>query len=78
MAKTIRVSEAYHAVLKAHNREGETMEDTLRRLMGGPDPAVLAEVIATDKTESEALREAISQKRDRGRARRAALRERFE
>lgn len=78
MAKTIRVSEAYHAVLKAHNREGETMEDTLRRLMGGPDPEVLAEVIATDGTESEALREAINRKRERGRARRAALRERFE
>lgn len=78
MAKTIRVSEAYHAVLKAHNQEGETMEDTLRRLMGGPDPEVLAEIIATDETETEALREAIARKRAHGRGRRADLRERFE
>jgi predicted CopG family antitoxin len=78
MAKTIRVSEAYHEVLKAHNREGETMEETLRRLTGGPDPEVIAEVIADGETDSEDLRAAIERKRERGRERRASLRERFE
>lgn len=78
MAKTIRVSEEYHALLKAHKREGETMEETLRRLMRGPDPEVLADIVATDEGEGEELREAIARKRARGRERRASIRERFE
>lgn len=78
MSKTIRISEEYHALLKAHNREGETMEETLRRLMRGPDPEVLADIVATDESEGEELREAIARKRARGRERRAGLRERFE
>lgn len=78
MAKTIRVSEAYHAVLKAHNREGETMEETLRRLMGGPDPEILAELIEPDAETSAAVRDAIARRRDQSRERRASIRERFE
>lgn len=78
MAKTIRVSEEFHEVLKAHNREGETMEETLRRLTGGPTPEVLADVVADGEHERTELREVIERKREQGRERRAALRERFE
>ncbi|MRW80185.1 MULTISPECIES: hypothetical protein [Haloferax] len=37
MSKSIRVSESFHAFIKSHNRDGETMEATLRRLTGHPD-----------------------------------------
>ena len=78
MVKTIRVSDEFHEVLKAHSREGETMEETLRRVMGGPDPTVLAEVIGTDDETAEMVREAIETRRTRGRERRRELRERVE
>jgi len=38
MASTIRVSDEFREFVKAHNRDDETMEETLRRLIGGPDP----------------------------------------
>lgn len=78
MAKTIRVSEEYHALLKAHNRDGETMEETLRRLTGGPDPEVLAGIVADSEHDSAELRAAIERRRECGRSRRASLRERYE
>lgn len=79
MSKTIRVSEEFHELVRAHNQEGETMEETLRRLTRGPDPDVLAEVISGgDEREAAALRDAIERKRERGRERRAETRERFE
>lgn len=78
MTKTIRVSERFHEVVKAHNRDDETMEETLRRLMGGPAPEALAEVIGSDDEAASEMREAIERNRDRGRERRAELRERFE
>lgn len=63
MAKTIRVSDEYHELLKAHNREGETMEQTLRRVSGGPDPRVLAGIIAED--DAARMTEAIEHLRGR-------------
>jgi hypothetical protein len=79
MTKTIRVSDAFHAVVAAHNREGETMEETLRRLTRGPDPEILAEIVGTgDGPTAARMREAIEAKRERGRGRRETLRERFE
>lgn len=78
MVKTIRVSDEFHEVLKAHSREGETMEETLRRVMGGPDPAVLADVVGTEGETADAAREAIERRRSRGRERRQEVRERFE
>lgn len=38
MASTIRVSEQFREYVKAHKRDDETMEETLRRLIGGPHP----------------------------------------
>lgn len=78
MVKTIRVSDEYHEILTAHNRTGETMEETLRRLTGGPDPEVLATIVGTPDETATEVRDAIERKRERGRDRRRELRERFE
>ncbi|MDS0258272.1 hypothetical protein NDI56_02475 [Haloarcula sp. S1CR25-12] len=79
MSKTIRVSEEFHELVRAHNHEGETMEETLRRLTRGPDPDVLAEVISGgDERAAAALRDAVERRRERGRERRDGVRERFE
>lgn len=79
MSKTIRVSEEFHKLIRAHNQEGETMEETLRRLTRGPDPEVLAGVISEgDEQAAKRMRDAIERKRESGRKRREKLRERFE
>jgi predicted CopG family antitoxin len=78
MTKTIRVSENVHEVVKAHNRDDETMEETLRRLTGGPSPEALAEIIGSDGETATEMRKAIERNRERGRERRAELRDRFE
>jgi hypothetical protein len=79
MSKTIRVSEEFHELVRAHNREGETMEETLRRLTRGPDPEVLAGVVGDgDEQAAARMRAAIERKRANGRERREAVRERFE
>lgn len=78
MSKTIRVSKEFHELVRAHNREGETMEETLRRLTRGPDPDVLAGIITRgDEQAAGEMREAIEHKRESGRKRRERLRERF-
>lgn len=80
MSKTIRISEGFHELVTAHNREGETMEETLRRLVGGPDPRVLREreLIGGDEEAAEEMREGIERKREASSDRRASLRERFD
>lgn len=57
--KTIRVSEELHARIKAHNREGETLSETLERLVGTPSLRELAGVLSDD--EADAFREVIEE-----------------
>lgn len=57
--KTIRVSEELHARIKAHSREGETMNETLERLIRGPSLRELAGILSED--EAEAFTEAIEE-----------------
>lgn len=79
MSRTIRVSEGFHDRIKGHQRDDETMEDTLRRLIGGPSPEALAEIVAgCDDAAAEEMWRAIEAKRDRGRDRREERRERFD
>lgn len=79
MSKTIRVSEEFHELVRAHNHDGETMEETLRRLTRGPAPEVLADVVGNgDSGAAAELRDAIERRRERGRTRRKTARERFE
>jgi predicted CopG family antitoxin len=79
MSKTIRVSEEFHELVRAHNREGETMEETLRRLTRGPNPEVLADIVSGgDEQAAAEMREVIEDMREKGRKRRERLQERFE
>lgn len=55
--KTIRVSEDLHSRIKAHSREGETLSDTIERLLRGPSLRVLEGILTNE--EAEAFREAI-------------------
>ncbi len=50
--KTIRVSEELHARIKAHNREGETLSETLERLVGSPSLRELAGVLSDDEADA--------------------------
>jgi len=78
MAKMIRVSEEFHDLIKAHGHDDETMEETLRRLVGGPSPEVLEEIVAGgDEEAAEEIRTAIENRRERS-DRRKDTRERFE
>ena len=49
MVKTIRVSEEYHEWLSAHKEEGETMEETLRRMTRGPHPSDVAGLLTEEE-----------------------------
>ena len=64
MSKTIRVSEEVHAVVESHQRDGETMEETLRRLVGGPHPKEVADLLSGET--AEAMHEAIAERREHG------------
>ena len=62
MSETIQLSEGYYEWLRAHNRDGETMEETLRRVTGGQHPESVAglltdEEAATAKAAAADLRE---------------------
>lgn len=60
MSKTIRVSEEVHALVASHQREGETMEETLKRLVGGPHPEEVAGLLS-DET-AEAMHDSIAER----------------
>jgi hypothetical protein len=75
MSKSVRVSEEFHEFVKSHSRDDETMEETLRRLIGGPDPEEVAGILSSQTAEE--MRERIEKRRsDTGEKR--ELRERFE
>ena len=76
MSRSIRVSEKYHEYLEAHNRADETMEETLRRLTGGPDPETVAGVLSEETAED--VRERLRTKRETELDWKAKLRDQFE
>lgn len=76
MVKTIRVSEEYHEWLVAHKREGETMEETLRRMTRGPNPGDVAGLLSAE--EAEQAKAAVERLRGRGQDRLDAARDAFE
>lgn len=75
MAKTIRVSSEYHEWIKGHNREDETMEETLRRLTRGPHPSDVAGLLTPD--EAAELKEAVKRTREGDRDRKDRARSAF-
>jgi hypothetical protein len=62
MSKSVRISEEFHEFVRAHSREGETMEETLRRLIGGPHPEDVAGILSTET--AERMRERLREKRE--------------
>lgn len=71
MGKTIRVSEEFHELVKAHNRDGETMEETLRRMTRGPDPGDVAGLLTDEEAEEAKAAVDELRRRDSDRLRRA-------
>lgn len=51
MAKMIRVPDEYHAWVKAHNRDDETMFETLRRLTREPTPGELEGILSSEEVD---------------------------
>jgi hypothetical protein len=76
MSKSVRISEEFHEFVKAHKREGETMEETLRRLIGGPHPENVAGILSSETAEH--MRERLEEKRQTDVEAKNELRERFE
>ena len=76
MSKSVRISEEFHEFIASHNRDGETMEETLRRLIGGPEPEEVAGILSSETANT--MRERLDEKRDRDVEGKRELRERFE
>ena len=76
MSKSVRVSEEFHEFVKAHSRDEETMEETLRRLIGGPHPEDVAGILSSET--ATAMRDRLENKRETDAEAKQELRERFE
>lgn len=76
MSKSVRVSETFHEFVKAHKREEETMEETLRRLIGGPNPEDVSGILSSETAEN--MRERLKEKCDPDVEGKRKLREQFE
>lgn len=72
----MHISEGFHEFVKEHKRDGETMEETLRRLIGGPHPEKVACILSSETAEE--MRERIEGKRETDVNRKDKVRERFE
>jgi len=76
MVKTIRVSEEYHEWLIAHKEDGETMEETLRRMTRGPHPSDVAGLLS--EAEADDAKAAVDRLRGGDRDRLEAARSAFD
>lgn len=76
MSKTVRISETFHEFVASHKRDDETMEETLRRLIGGPRPEDVAGIISSDT--AERMRKRLAEKGEADANSKRRLRERFE
>lgn len=76
MSKSVRLSEEFHEYIKAHKRADETMEDTLRRLIGGPHPTEVAGILSPET--ADAIEEGLAGRREADVVSKEELRELFE
>ena len=76
MSKSVRISEEFHEFIKTHKKEDETMEETIRRLIGGPHPEDVAGILSSETATT--MREQLEQKGSSDVEGKRALRERFE
>ncbi len=63
MSETIDVSAEFYAFVAAYNRDRETVEDTLWRLVGGPSPETVAGILSSET--AVAMRERLTEERRR-------------
>lgn len=76
MGKSVCVSETFHEFVKAHKQEGETMEETLRRLIGGPNPEDVAGILSEETATK--VRNRLETKQESDVDTKQELRDRFE
>ena len=76
MTKTVRLSDDFHGWIKAHKRDDETMEETLRRLTRGPNPSDVAGLLTS--AEAEEAKQAVADLRDRDSDRLETARDAFD
>lgn len=76
MSKSVRISEEFHEFVKAHKRENETMEETLRRLIGGPHPEDVAGILSSETAAT--MRDRLENKCETDTEEKRKLRKRFE
>lgn len=75
MSKSVRISEEFHEFVTAHNRDDETMDETLRRLIGGPHPEAVAGILSSETADE--MRGRLEEKRGADVEQKHDLRERF-
>lgn len=73
--KTIRVSEEFYSWLESRQRDDESLEETLRRVAGGPHPAEVAGLLTPE--EAEEMKEAARRFREDSGDRKRRAREAF-
>ena len=76
MSKSVRISEEFHEFVTAHKHEDETMEETLRRLIGGPRPEDVAGILSSET--ATAMRDRLEGAHETDTEAKHELRERFE
>lgn len=76
MSKSVRISEEFHEYITSHKRGDETMEETLRRLIGGPHPEEVAGILSSET--ANAMHGRLDTKRGTDVEGKRDLRERFE
>lgn len=76
MSKSVRLSEEFHEFIKAHKHDDETMEETLRRLIGGPHPEDVAGILSSETAET--MRKRLEEKDEADVDGKQSLREQFE
>ena len=52
MSESVRLSEPVHEWIRAHKRDDETMEETIRRLIGGPEPEEVAGILSPETADA--------------------------
>lgn len=76
MSKSVRISEEFHEFIASHSRDDETMEETLRRLVGGPEPEDVAGILSSETATT--MRDRLADKEEDDIEAKRELRERFE
>jgi predicted CopG family antitoxin len=73
--RTVRVSDEFYEWLESRQRDGESLEETLRRVAGGPHPSEVAGLLTPE--EAEEAKAAVKRLRESDGERKRRAREAF-